>query len=191
MTPSGRSTLPTPVPVAKSQVNPTTKSPIAECGNPRNPPGFPDSGHQGTETSGGCIVAQERRPYVLVIEDDADLRRILRLHLTADGFAVTEAEDVAAAFAHLQSELPDCVILDLIMPGMDGFVFLKRLRSVERTCDVPVVILTASENYRDRAKGRQYQANVYLRKPCDLDQLTVALKQLCRNVGATEPDALA
>ena len=136
-------------------------------------------------------MAEERRPRVLVIEDDADLRQILRLHLTADGFAITEAEDVAAAFTHLQSKLPDCVILDLIMPGMDGFVFLKRLRSVERTSDVPVVILTASENYRDRAKGRQYQANVYLRKPCDLEQLTATLRRLCRVVGTTEPDALA
>ena len=77
------------MPVTKSQVNPTTKPPIAECENPWQPPGFPDSGHQGTKTSGGCIVAEERRPRVLVIEDDADLRKILRLHLTADGFAIT------------------------------------------------------------------------------------------------------
>ena len=135
-------------------------------------------------------MAQEQRPRVLVIEDDGDLRKILLLHLTADGFEVAVADDVAAALAHLHSELPDCVILDLIMPGMDGFVFLKRLRSVERTCDVPVVILTASENYRDRAKGRQYQANVYLHKPCNLEQLTVTLRRLCRDVGATAPDVL-
>ena len=134
-------------------------------------------------------MAQERRPRVLVIEDDSDLRKILRLHLTADGFEVVEAADVASALAHLQSALPDCVMLDLIMPGMDGFVFLKRLRSVERTCDVPVVILTASENYRDRAKGRQYQANVYLRKPCNLEQLTTTLRGLCGDVGATVPDS--
>lgn len=124
-------------------------------------------------------MAQKRRPRVLVVEDDADLRKILRLHLTADGFGVTEAEDGATAFNHLQNELPDCVILDLILPGMDGFVFLKRLRSIARTSDVPVVILTASENYRDRAKGQQYQANVYLRKPCNLEELTVTLRKLC------------
>lgn len=127
-------------------------------------------------------MANDKKPRILVIEDDTDLRRILRLHLSADGFIVDEADDGASGFARLQNELPDCVILDLILPGGDGFVFLKRLRSIAHTSAVPVVILTASEHYRDRAKGQQFQANVYLRKPCDLAQLSETLRRLCSGV---------
>jgi DNA-binding response OmpR family regulator len=126
------------------------------------------------------MVAEQEQLRVLVVEDDADLRRILKLHLEADGFGVADAEDGTAAFDYLQDDVPDCIVLDLFMPGMDGFAFLKRLRSIDRTRDLPVVILTASEDCRDRTKGEQYQADVYMNKPCDFQELAATLRRLCR-----------
>lgn len=119
------------------------------------------------------------KPTILVVEDDPDLRRILGLQLRTEGFTVVEAEDGAAAFEVLQDLLPDCVVLDLMMPRMDGFAFLKRIRSLNRTADVPVLILTASEDRRHKSKSNQYMADAFLNKPYNLQELTEVVTRLC------------
>jgi len=119
------------------------------------------------------------KPTILVVEDDPDLRRILRLQLTTHGFTVAEAPDGAAGFAAVQQQRPDCVILDLMMPVLDGFGFLKRVRSVHGLQDIPVVIVTASEDERNRIRGFQYQADAYMSKPYDLRELTTQVRRLC------------
>ena len=79
----------------------------------------------------------------------------------------------------IQEEIPDCVILDLMMPVMDGFGFLKRVRSVNSLQDVPILILTASEDERNRVRGFNYQADNYMSKPYDLQELTDEVGRLC------------
>ena len=118
------------------------------------------------------------KPRILVVEDDPDLRRILKLQLLSKGYEITEAENGAEGFRAIQEELPDCVILDLMMPVMDGFGFLKRVRSIMSTKDVPILILTASEDERNRVRGFQYQADAYMSKPYDLEKLTVQVEKL-------------
>jgi CheY-like chemotaxis protein len=127
------------------------------------------------------------KPRILVVEDDPDLRRILKLQLVSRGFEITEAENGAEGFSAIQEELPDCVILDLMMPVMDGFGFLKRIRSIMGTKDVPVLILTASEDERNKVRGLQYQADNYMSKPYDLDKLTEVVEKMVAAKGVPQP----
>lgn len=119
------------------------------------------------------------KPRILVVEDDPDLRTILRLQLLSQGYEVIETTNGAEGFAAIQEKTPDCVILDLMMPVMDGFGFLKRTRSILSLQDVPILILTASEDERNKVRGFHYQADSYMSKPYDLDELTKEVGRLC------------
>ncbi len=119
------------------------------------------------------------KPRILVVEDDPDLRTIVRLQLSSSGFQIVEACNGAEGFQAIQEVIPDCVILDLMMPVMDGFGFLKRARSVMSLQDVPILILTASEDERNKVRGFQYQADSYMSKPYDLQELTAEVERLC------------
>ena len=121
---------------------------------------------------------ESTKPRILVVEDDQDLRTILKLQLTSSGFEVAEAENGAEGFAAVQAMRPDMVILDLMMPVMDGFGFLKRTRSLKYLQDIPILILTASEDERHRLRGFQYNADLYMNKPYDLDELTENVRKL-------------
>ena len=127
------------------------------------------------------------KPRILVVEDDPDLRRILKLQLESCGFEITEAENGAVGFKAIQAAVPQCVILDLMMPVMDGFGFLKRVRSIMATKDVPVLILTASEDERNKVRGFQYQADAYMSKPYDLEKLTEQVEKLMAAVIVNQP----
>ena len=118
------------------------------------------------------------KPRILVVEDDQDLRTILRLQLMSSGFEVRETTNGAEGFEAIQDDLPDLVILDLMMPVMDGFGFLKRVRSLNHLQDVPIIILTASDDERNKIRGYQYQADTYMSKPYDLDKLTAQVRKL-------------
>jgi CheY-like chemotaxis protein len=119
------------------------------------------------------------KPRILVVEDDPDLRTIVRLQLSSQGFDIQEATNGAEGFLAIQENIPDCVILDLMMPVMDGFGFLKRVRSVIELQDVPILILTASEDERNRVRGFHYKADAYMSKPYDLQELTDEVQRLC------------
>jgi two-component system OmpR family response regulator len=121
---------------------------------------------------------------VLLVEDDPAVRRILALQLETRGFTVRSAADGAEGFRALQEALPDCVVLDLMMPVMDGFELLKRIRSLGRTANLPVLILTASEDERHRLRTQQYLADAYLSKPYELDRVVVMINRLAKT-GAT------
>ncbi|HPF69751.1 MAG TPA: response regulator [Candidatus Krumholzibacteria bacterium] len=118
------------------------------------------------------------KPRILVVEDDPDLRTILRLQLMSSGYEVVEAENGLLGFNAVQEQRPDCVVLDLMMPVLDGFGFLKRVRSLIDLKDIPILILTASQDERNRIRGFQYQADAYMGKPYDLDVLTAEVGRL-------------
>ena len=123
-------------------------------------------------------MTQASKSKILVVEDDPDLRTILRLQLGAHDFDIAEAVNGAEGFAAVKRDPPDCVILDLMMPVMDGFGFLKRVRSILDLQNLPILILTASEDERNKIRGYQYQADAYMSKPYDLDALTAEVKRL-------------
>jgi CheY-like chemotaxis protein len=125
-------------------------------------------------------MGNSEKPRILIIEDDPDLRRILSIQLATEGYVIVLAEDGLAACDILQELIPDCIVMDLMMPRMDGFSFLKRLRSMNRTANIPAIVLTASHDQRHRRKSEQYLADIFLNKPYDVQQLIQAIDQLCR-----------
>jgi DNA-binding response OmpR family regulator len=123
-------------------------------------------------------MSEGAKPVILVVEDDPDLRTILRMQLTSQGFVVREAVNGLEGFQSMQAVSPDCVVLDLMMPVLDGFGFLKRVRSLMTMVEVPILILTASEDERNKVRGHQYQADAYMSKPYDLEALTDEVRRL-------------
>ena len=124
------------------------------------------------------------KPRILIVEDDPDLRTILKLQLLSQDYEVVEAGNGAEGFAAIQSQAPDMVILDLMMPVMDGFGFLKRVRSIMTMTEVPILILTASEDERNKLRGFQYQADGYMSKPYDLDALSAEVARMLASAKA-------
>ncbi len=113
---------------------------------------------------------------ILVVDDDADIRLLTKLTLERDGHVVHTAEDGPAALAYVESRRPDVIVLDVMMPEVDGFTVLTRLKASEPSvAGIPVVIVSALSGPLDRATGGIEGAVRYLTKPIDLDQLRDAV----------------
>jgi DNA-binding response OmpR family regulator len=125
-------------------------------------------------------MPETKKPRIMIVEDDPDLRRILSFQLTCEGFSVQVADNGEVAFQLIQQQVPDCLILDLMMPVMDGFNLLKRIRSLEHTRSVPVIVLTASQDERHRRRTQQYLAECFVEKPYNLQELTDKVRHFCR-----------
>jgi two-component system, OmpR family, response regulator MprA len=121
-------------------------------------------------------VADE--PTVLVVDDDPPLRRMLERTLAADGFAVTVAPDGAAALVAVERSVPDVIVLDVAMPGLDGVAVCRRLR--EKGLATPVLMLTARDAVPDRVTGLEAGADDYLVKPFATEELIARLHALTR-----------
>jgi len=119
---------------------------------------------------------------VLVIEDDRDIARLLELHLKDDGYSVTVVADGEAGLREALSKPYDIVILDLILPGMDGLEVCRRLRSGPEY--PPVLMLTAKSTDVDRILGLEMGADDYLTKPFNVRELLARVKALFRRVEA-------
>ena len=102
---------------------------------------------------------------ILVADDDADLREIVRLTLQRDGYDVIEAADGDQAVARALDSAPSLILLDLLMPGTDGFDACRRLKSDARTFGVPVIFISGQRDPRARAQVLQLGAEDYLDKP--------------------------
>jgi DNA-binding response OmpR family regulator len=127
---------------------------------------------------------------VLVIEDDRDIARLLELHLRDEGYSVTVASDGKAGLHHALSKPVDLIILDLILPGMDGLEICRRIRS--RPDYPPVLMLTAKSTDVDRILGLEMGADDYLTKPFNIRELLARVKALFRRVEALrEKDSTA
>jgi CheY-like chemotaxis protein len=118
------------------------------------------------------------RPLVLVVEDDPDLRRILCLQLAKAGYATVEAENGKEGFEQAKQTSPDLILLDLMMPELDGFQVLKRIKSLDALTDIPVLILTASHDDHHRRKSVSHMANGFMTKPYTVDQLREEIGRL-------------
>jgi two-component system chemotaxis response regulator CheY len=116
-------------------------------------------------------------PRVLVIDDDKNIRDLLRIHLSAAGYEVEAAEDCIAAGHAVLRQAPDLIITDVHMPHMDGFEFVAALGSDESLRRIPVIFLTSEEEGQDRAKDMH--AVGFVRKPVRADDLlSVVAKHL-------------
>jgi len=126
---------------------------------------------------------------VLFVEDEIFLAQIVKDSLEVRGFQVVHATDGLAGWHLFEMQLPDVVVLDVMMPQLDGFTLAERIRA--QGSDVPIIFLTARSQTVDVVKGFETGGNDYLKKPFSMDELIVRIKALLnRRIGAerTEPE---
>ena len=117
---------------------------------------------------------------ILVIEDENDIRQLLRFNLEREGFAVLEAADGLGGLHMATSELPDLVVLDLMLPGMDGCDVCRRLKAQPVTAAIPVLMLTARGEEVDRIVGLTLGADDYVVKPFSVRKLVLRIRAILR-----------
>jgi len=124
---------------------------------------------------------------VLIVDDERDLRTMLSSYLTADGFEVLEAGDGERCLEAVSTDDPDLVVLDVGLPGIDGFEVLRRLR---QSSEVPVIMLTARTEEVDRVVGLTVGADDYVTKPFSPRELVARIGAVLRRVSTSStPDA--
>ncbi|MFL6061884.1 MAG: response regulator transcription factor [Marmoricola sp.] len=135
-------------------------------------------------------MSPDAKPHILVVDDDRAVRESLRRSLEFNGYTVSMAGDGAEALAGISTTNPDAVVMDVMMPRLDGIETTRALRSVGN--QVPILVLTARDAVGDRVEGLDAGADDYLTKPFALDELLARLRALLRRVSAetTEADEL-
>jgi DNA-binding response OmpR family regulator len=127
---------------------------------------------------------------VLVIDDEAPIRLLCRVNLEAEGMAVLEAADGPSGLETARAETPDVVLLDVMMPGLDGWRVAEELLDDPRTESIPIVFLTARAELRDRARGIDLGGVDYVTKPFNPVELAPLVRDLLDRVARGERDAL-
>ena len=117
------------------------------------------------------------------VEDDASIRDIEVYALQSTGFSARGFEDGASFWEALQSEQPELIILDVMLPGIDGLELLQRIRENRRFCNIPVVLATAKGAEYDKIKGLDLGADYYLVKPFGVMELLARVRALLRRSG--------
>lgn len=127
---------------------------------------------------------------VLVIDDEAPIRLLCRVNLEAEGLAVMEAPDGSSGLETAKAERPDVILLDVMMPGLDGWQVAEQLLEDEATRDIPVVFLTARADLRDRARGMDLGGIDYITKPFNPVDLAMLVRGVVSAVERGEREAL-
>lgn len=125
---------------------------------------------------------------VLVCDDERNIVRLIQVNLERAGYTVVTAYDGKDGLEKIRAEKPDMVVLDVMMPYMDGFEVLKNLRREPETADLPVIMLTAKAQDKDVFEGYHYGADMYLTKPFNPQELLTFVKRLSQgNAGGDGP----
>ena len=111
------------------------------------------------------------RAKILVVEDERPLNLLIKTKLEAHGYDVVQAYDGEAALKLIMAEPPDLVVLDIMLPLLDGWEVLERMRGQAQTANLPVICLTALSEQKDIARGWNAGTDCYLTKPVDLEAL--------------------
>ena len=127
---------------------------------------------------------------VLVIDDEAPIRLLCRVNLEAEGMGVLEAADGLTGLELARTEQPDVILLDVMMPGLDGWRVAEELLDDERTEAIPIVFLTARAELRDRARGIDLGGVDYVTKPFNPVELAPLVRDLLERVARGEKDDL-
>jgi two-component system, OmpR family, response regulator MprA len=117
---------------------------------------------------------------LLVIDDEQGIVDFIRLGMRYEGFRVEDSGDGVSGFLLAQRLRPDLIILDVMLPGMDGLEVCRRLRENETTSDIPILMLTAKDEVRDRVVGLETGADDYLTKPFSFEELLARVRALLR-----------
>jgi two-component system alkaline phosphatase synthesis response regulator PhoP len=127
---------------------------------------------------------------VLVIDDEAPIRLLCRVNLEAEGMEVLEAADGPSGLDKARAERPDVILLDVMMPGLDGWRVAEQLLDDPTTTGIPIVFLTARAEFRDRAKGLDIGGVDYITKPFNPLELAPLVRDLLARIDRGERDEL-
>ena len=127
---------------------------------------------------------------VLVIDDEAPIRLLCRVNLEAEGVAVLEAADGKTGLDLARAQQPDVVLLDVMMPGLDGWRVAEELLEDDRTRGIPIIFLTARAEFRDRARGLDIGGVDYVTKPFNPLELAPLVQSLLDRIDRGERDEL-
>ncbi|MBI4668941.1 MAG: response regulator [Elusimicrobia bacterium] len=116
---------------------------------------------------------------ILIVDDDADVRFVIRIGLEKDGFIAEEAQDGLEALKRLKQFLPDAILLDIMMPGLDGFGVRRRVKGDPKTAGIPIVVITGKAHIKEVFELRaSSDIAAYLEKPFPLQMLTETLNKI-------------
>ena len=125
-----------------------------------------------------------------MIDDEAPIRLLCRVNLEAEGMTVLEAGDGPSGLEKARAEQPDLVLLDVMMPGLDGWGVAEALLEDERTAEIPIIFLTARAEFRDRARGLDIGGVDYITKPFNPVELAPLVRALLDRIERGERDEL-
>ena len=117
---------------------------------------------------------------ILIVEDEADIRELLRFNLECEGFSVLEAADGNEGLKLARQHMPDLMLLDVMLPGFDGFEVCRRLGAQSETANIPVLMLTARGEEMDRVVGLSLGADDYVVKPFSVRELMLRIRAVLR-----------
>jgi DNA-binding response OmpR family regulator len=139
-----------------------------------------DTKAKASDATGESADAQERKLTLLVVEDDENISTAIREYFTRAGYEVRTAEDGVAGVEAALNERPDAVVLDLMLPKMDGLAVCRELR--DKVPQLPILMLTAKDDVVDKVLGLEMGADDYITKPFSLRELEARLKSVLRRV---------
>ncbi len=131
---------------------------------------------------------KEMAVHIYIVEDDKNIREIEMFALKNSGYAVEEFENAKSFFSRTAEKVPDLVLLDIMLPDMDGLEIVKKLRSRPDTVRVPIILVTAKTTELDKVKGLDIGADDYLTKPFGVMELISRVKALLRRSRALQDD---
>ena len=117
---------------------------------------------------------------ILVIDDDIAINELIKVNLELAGYKIFPAYDGVKGFALVKQELPSLIVLDVMMPDVDGFTVAKRIRQNEETKNIPIIMLTALSQLNDKVKGFDIGVDDYLVKPFEIEELLVRVRALLK-----------
>ncbi|MDD4179915.1 MAG: response regulator [Candidatus Margulisbacteria bacterium] len=118
------------------------------------------------------------QPLILIIEDEADIRTALTMRLEAKGFAVASASDGVAGLKLAREITPSLIILDIMLPKMDGYTISRMFKYDERFSAIPIIMLTAKVQPKDIERGKEAGADAYMTKPYEAEELIAKINEL-------------
>tara|TARA_B100001250_G_C19617502_1_gene707834 strand:- start:206 stop:886 length:681 start_codon:yes stop_codon:yes gene_type:complete len=130
-------------------------------------------------------------PYILVVEDEPDIRELLDFSISRSGFSVIEAETAEDALKVIDRGTPELIIIDWMLPGMDGIDLAKQLRADELTKELPIIMLTARGEEADKLRSFEVGIDDYVTKPFSPKELMARIKALLRRTGNPEGNTLS
>ncbi len=122
----------------------------------------------------------ETRPKVLIVDDEMDTLLPLKRSLEVENYIVVEALNGQEALDIVKNEIPDIILLDIMLPGMDGYEVCSRLKNNALTKNIPIIMLTARDNVKEKVKGLETGADDYVAKPYNLHELKARIKSVLR-----------